>query len=509
MNTQEFLFNFDAFASRVKAAFAHEQSLHNSRFARPDELKPIASQCLDKQSLLLAETHYDHLLQVQSTPAHPELGNMLIVGRSRSGKGLHAGGQGFTWPDSFISNDLKGEARNLIGGYRETLGDEYCFDPEGYGHAFDPLEGKFSEDDLFDAATHLLFQADEGQNKVFTDRAITMLQQMFLAARQEEISPFPYLRFLINNGPGYTATRLKAIHPQFATKFLGMDYAAAKKENFQGRFFISCWGTLDSRLSPILTETVIRSLTRSDFTPEQIMCSEKPVSLFLCWPERKLLSLAPLVRLVWGTLLDGMCAVYDQKKKQGQEKECRPVLCSLDEFARTKIPLMSDYATTVVGRRIYLQVYIQSLSQLDVIYGRARAQVLRDNMDSQIYYRPADVQTAEYLENRLGYRSAWAHSKTRHDGREVSEGEQERFIPLLSKQEIMQLPDEAILGFTGNRPPFQGQRIDWRRIPIFAARQEIAPPPLPVLPKLAETQFATDPPQPQPTAFTYISPNGL
>jgi hypothetical protein len=107
MNTQEFLYNLDAFASRVKAAFAHEQSLHNSRFARPDELKPIASQCLDKQSLLLAETHYDHLLQVQSTPAHPELGNMLIVGRSRSGKGLHAGGQGLTWPDSFIANDLE------------------------------------------------------------------------------------------------------------------------------------------------------------------------------------------------------------------------------------------------------------------------------------------------------------------------------------------------------------------------------------------------------------------
>src|SRR4051794_18073261 len=128
-------------------------------------------------------------------------------------------------------------------------------------------------------------------------------------------------------------------------------------------------------------------------------------------------------------------------------------------------------------------------------------------MDSQIYYRPADLQTAEYLENRLGYRSAWAHSKTRHDGREVSEGEQERFIPLLSKQEIMQLPDEAVIGFTGNLPPFQGQRIDWRR--IFKARQKIAPPPLPVLPKLEETLEVSTQQQPPPPAFTYISPNGL
>src|SRR3954470_6378506 len=43
MNKQEFLFNLDVFASRVKAAFAHEQFLHTARFARSDELKPIAA----------------------------------------------------------------------------------------------------------------------------------------------------------------------------------------------------------------------------------------------------------------------------------------------------------------------------------------------------------------------------------------------------------------------------------------------------------------------------------
>jgi hypothetical protein len=72
----------------------------------------------------------------------------------------------------------------------------------------------------------------------------------------------------------------------------------------------------------------------------------------------------------------------------------------------------------------------------------------------------------------------------------------------------MQLPDEAIIGFCRNLPPFQGQRIDWRRIPVFAARKEIAPPPLPVLPKLEETVDVSTQQQPPP-AFTYISPNGL
>src|SRR3954462_12302093 len=58
MNKQEILFNLNTFACRVKAALAHEQFLHTARFARTDELKPIASQRLNKRSLLLVETHY-------------------------------------------------------------------------------------------------------------------------------------------------------------------------------------------------------------------------------------------------------------------------------------------------------------------------------------------------------------------------------------------------------------------------------------------------------------------
>ena len=55
---------------------------------------------------------------------------------------------------------------------------------------------------------------------------------------------------------------------------------------------------------------------------------------------------------------------------------------------------------------------VQSLSQLEVVYGKARAQVLRDNMESQLYYRPTDVATARYVEERCGRQSAYAHHTT-------------------------------------------------------------------------------------------------
>jgi type IV secretory pathway TraG/TraD family ATPase VirD4 len=55
---------------------------------------------------------------------------------------------------------------------------------------------------------------------------------------------------------------------------------------------------------------------------------------------------------------------------------------------------------------------VQSLSQLEVVYGKARAQVLRDNMESQLYYRPTDLATAHYLEERCGKQSAYARHTT-------------------------------------------------------------------------------------------------
>jgi len=76
----------------------------------------------------------------------------------------------------------------------------YVFDPSGVGDRFDPLAGKTTEDELYAAATQLLFSPTEGDGKAFTDRAINMLTQLFLASRIEAAAPFPYVRALLRLG---------------------------------------------------------------------------------------------------------------------------------------------------------------------------------------------------------------------------------------------------------------------------------------------------------------------
>ena len=178
---------------------------------------------------------------------------------------------------------------------------------------------------------------------------------------------------------------------------------------------------------PLLTETVVRCFTHSDFTPEQIIQSDKPVTVYLRWKEQNLLAYAPLVRLLWGTLIDELITIYDNNQGRG----CQSVLLLIDEAGRTAIPSLADHATTVVGRGIHLWVAIQSLSQLEVVYGKARAQVLKGQHGEPDFYRPIDLATAQHLEVKLGRQSAYAHSTTEREGTETAQGLLEQPIPFL------------------------------------------------------------------------------
>jgi type IV secretion system protein VirD4 len=321
-------------------------------------------------------------------------------------------------------NDVKGELFAATAGYRASLGKVFVIDPTGIGHCYDPLLGKHTEDELLSAATHLLYEPDE-REKIFTQRAIVMLVQLFLAARVEGQPPFPYVRQMIRLGLPAVAQRLHALDPKLASQLLDVP---SNEADFTDRSLLSSWSTLTSRMIPLLTETVVKSLTCSDFMPRDLLYAPKPISIFLRWKEQHLLALSPLVRLLWGSIIDELVTKYDS----AQGKNCKPVLLLIDEAGRTAIPSLAEHVTTVVGRGITLWLAIQSLAQLNVVYGRERATVLRDTAETQIYYRPYNQETADYLEHCLGRKSDYAHSQTLREGAETSEGRSEQGIPLLT-----------------------------------------------------------------------------
>jgi type IV secretion system protein VirD4 len=473
-----FLFGVIVLANRIRDFFQHSQNLHHARFAQLHELTGLMTDNFDETSLLLGHSRFNQLLRVQPTMTRRELGNVLVVAPTRGGKGLLATSQLLTWPHSVIVNDIKGELFTQTAGYRAAIGKVYVIDPTGIGNRFDPMGGKHTDLALKSVAKSLLFEPDEPE-KVFTQRAIRMLTQLFHAARLEQVSPLTYVSSLINEPIKFVAGHINTISPELATRFLDEQLADV---DFQNKFLLSGWSTLTSRLDSLLVGSIVQCFSGTDFTPQEILSGEQPITVYLRWPERDLLVLSPLIRLMLGTLIDELTATYDDAKGVG----CQPVLLLIDEAGRTAIPSLVDHATTVVGRGITLWIAVQSLSQLNVVYGTHRATILRDNMDSRIFYRPNDQETAEYLERCLGRKSEYAHSETKRDGTAVSEGLAEQGISLMTAQAIKQMPDEQIIGFHRQLPPFLATRMDWRHFPLLRERQAIPPPALAPLPQLAE-----------------------
>jgi type IV secretion system protein VirD4 len=483
--------------TRLIAFLTHTSHLFTARFAKPHEVDPLQSDTWMKETgLLLGVSHFNHVLSVRPTKEMRELGNILVVARSRGGKGILAVPQLESWPHSFVANDIKWELSGLIAEYLRQNGYKVHFiDPTGLGHQFDPFNGRHTERELYALAKQLLYEPHE-KDPIFIQRATKMLTQLFLAARTENQAAgfekyrlLPYVGQLVNRPLNRVAEHLQAVSPELATKFLSTAFHP-EKDYDEKKFLASAWESLTSRLYPILSDELLRCFDGSDFTANEILTSDQPLAIFLRWPEAELLALAPVVRLVWESLIHDLITTYDrQPGRTAEEKGCHPVLLLIDEAGRSAIPQLYDHASTVVGRGISLWIAIQSLAQLDAVYGRDNAQTLRDNMDTQLFYRPADMHTAKYLQERLGDVSAYARSETLQNGHETSEGRVERPIPLLSSQDIGLLGDTDVIAFHRNMRPMRLKRMDWRNYPILKARRTLPLPKLPILPPLTQLEL--------------------
>jgi type IV secretion system protein VirD4 len=482
------VYTLAVFFDKLLARFSTEKNIFKARYARLSELVEIY---LDKlhiskkiRCIFLALGQFDQLLCIQPTKDQKELGNMLVIAKTRSGKGLNIGTNLLRWPYPTIINDIKDEFWPLTAGFREKelAGKSVKFDPRGYGHKFDPLEGLESDFDLRSAATTLLYRPNEGENAIFTERAITMLVQIFHAARLEKQRPLPFTYKILNEGLYGVATILELIsekhnfYPNLATKFLDINY---EKANFESNFLRDCYSTMKARIDSILTKESVRCFTGSDFTAKDIITSGKhPLSVYLYWPEKHLLTLSPLINLIWNSLIDGMIDYHDSVRGKG----CSPVLAFLDEIFRTGMPQLPKYATSVCGRDISLLVYAQSISQLSAEYGQDRAEELLGQFDTAIVHRPAplDYATAAFIEKILGLKSVFAHSKNEHEGG-MSTGENEQRIPVMPAYESGHIGKTQVIVKRDGMWATIAERLDWRQFPELVKRANIQPPTLPAL----------------------------
>ena len=142
--------------------------------------------------------------------------------------------------------------------------------------------------------------------------------------------------------------------------------------------------------------------------------------------------------------------------REGAERTRTPVLFALDELPATALAKLDTYLATLGSYGGTLLLYLQTISQLDDVYGKAKAQTILGNCHTKLYYPPRDLPTAEHVSKVFGTELRLVRSDSHSAGSggfgskhprgpQTSQSYTEKEVPALAATELDALPAEAVI----------------------------------------------------------------
>src|ERR687893_3334152 len=115
-----------------------------------------------------------------------------------------------------------------------------------------------------------------------------------------------------------------------------------------------------------------------------------------------------------GALLS--CIIAACIKTMMRQGHRTPTLFALDELPATALAKLDTYIATLGGYGGTLLLYLQTISQLDDVYGKTKAQTILGNCATKLFYPPRDVETAEHVAKVFGTELRYVRSDSRSTG---------------------------------------------------------------------------------------------
>ena len=231
--------------------------------------------------------------------------------------------------------------------------------------------------------------------------------------------------------------------------------------------------TAESYLTLFDDPLIQKHTKRSDFSIDDLMCAERPVTLYLSWPPAEVLRLKPAIRLVLAPILFGLTERQDEGKRGGEKNH--PLLLLLDEFPQLgKLDFFEKAMGAMAGYDIRAFLVAQSLNNINQAYG-ARNTIL-DNCAITAVFSAADIETAETISKMAGeiYERRPQETWSGKPGglwlsqRSITYKDEKR--PLILPSEVRSLPaNEQMLFVEGGRP-IRAKKLKYHSEPIFQSR---------------------------------------
>lgn len=337
-------------------------------------------------------------------------GHILAVGSTNSGKSscfviptLRR------WSGSVFCIDVKGE---LYKHTKKRRTNAMVFDPLSKStFGFDPFEAlSKTENKAPEAeaiAMALIPMSSDVKEPFWVQSARNMLTGCILHFHNEGKSFIETIREILM--PAASKTFVEPVRvPPFA-KLIEDIYENTKSE--AARSYISAFVGLDDKpLSSIYAELsrhIMRFVTDKDIV--NCLSQKKRISpddlengrdIYISVPEHRLEQ--------WRSLLTLMVSQFIHHFEKRPDLRATPILFMLDEFARFgKIEGIENAFATLRSKKITICAVVQSLAQIDLIYGEPTRRVIVDNCPYIAIFAVTDATSQQYFSNLIGGAYKW------------------------------------------------------------------------------------------------------
>ena len=336
--------------------------------------------------------------------------NDIIIGPSGAGKT-----RGYVIPnilqcnESMIIADTKGSLCKSL--WRKLISNGYCVkildftDCYASSCGYNPLDhikydkkrDQYNEQDIKTIAAALVPQ--EQANDPFWHHAARVYLESIIAyvmeclpEEEHNLSSIMRLFGLMGSWQfGRLYEELSEINPKsYAAQLYQMYYNNAKAEKMHE----SIRGILGEKLSVFAlngVEALSQKQNKVDF--REMGKHKTAVFLNISDTDR---SMDRLANLFYTQAMHELCDSAD--KDYPEHRLDVPVRFILDDFAaNVYIPDFDNITSVIRSREVSVSIILQSLSQLEALYGSAKAKTILNNCDHCLYLGGQDVETARYI----------------------------------------------------------------------------------------------------------------
>jgi type IV secretion system protein VirD4 len=502
------------------------EDIHGSaRWATVEDVR--ATGLLDNPQGVYVGGWYEDSLRRLHYLRHNGPEHILAFAPTRSGKGVGLVIPSLlAWSESCVVYDIKGENWAKTAGYRSKSG-HLCFKfspvEEGNGSRFNPLaEVRVgTARDVSDAqnVADMIVRTgeDSPQERYWQDAAASITAGMILhvcyaaAAEGREACVADLARVFTRPGQSFNETLHELRnYPHDPTRRYGWKVYTGEptathpvvQEKVQemldkeDKDFSGVLSTAKTALTLYSDPLVSRNTAASDFTINDLVNHEAPISLYLVVPPSDKIRLRPLIRLIFTMIVNRLTERMDFEGPS-QKKNRYRLLFMIDEFPSLKrMEVFADALSYMAGYGLKAYLITQDIRQVVDEYGPNESIV--SNCHVRVAYAPNQYDTAELLSKMTGSKTVqkatynFSGSRVSPILNHINASVEQIERPLMTPDEVMRLRPAAKQGqgdsemivapgdmliFVSGHYPIYGKQVLYFADPEFVKRA-VDPPPV-------------------------------